>query len=263
MAPVPEACVREAGRREEGDPPKATGQESLDEEGAAKKTAAKPKPTRPQRRRSRPRSAATCKAPEGRPVNGDRRRGRVHHHRRRPGAGVGVVAGRARSAQRLGEQSSAGRIRTRYRSAANARRGRAAAGGGRATRRSSSKPAVRTGPSFRCACSGCLADCRPGSKVVGLLSGRDTYRPPEMIQRRILRRDPARARVVAGEPAKVSELRQQWRSRRRAKAPGNSPVSCCDAPSLAIERIELRLLGPEYKSPRLVKAGNAGIRPVR
>ena len=31
-----------------------------------------------------------------------------------------------------------------------------------------------------------------------------------MLQRRILKRDPSRARVVAGEPAKVSELRQQW-----------------------------------------------------
>ena len=48
------------------------------------------------------------------------------------------------------------------------------------------------------------------SKVVALLSGRDTYRPPEMLQRRILKQDPSRARVVAGEPAKVSELRQQW-----------------------------------------------------
>ena len=47
-------------------------------------------------------------------------------------------------------------------------------------------------------------------KVVALLSGRDTYRPPEILQRRILKNDPSRARVVAGEPAKVSELRQQW-----------------------------------------------------
>ena len=48
------------------------------------------------------------------------------------------------------------------------------------------------------------------SKVAALISGRDTYRPPEILQRRILKRDPSRARVVAGEPAKVSELRQQW-----------------------------------------------------
>ena len=35
------------------------------------------------------------------------------------------------------------------------------------------------------------------SKVVSLISGRDTYRPPELLQRRILRKDPSRARVVA------------------------------------------------------------------
>ena len=34
------------------------------------------------------------------------------------------------------------------------------------------------------------------SKVVSFLSGRDTYRPPTALQRRILKRDPARARVV-------------------------------------------------------------------
>ena len=48
-------------------------------------------------------------------------------------------------------------------------------------------------------------------KLVGLISGRDTYRPPEKLQRAILRKDPSRARIVAGEPATVSELRQQWR----------------------------------------------------
>ena len=40
---------------------------------------------------------------------------------------------------------------------------------------------------------------------------------------------------------------------RSAKTHANSPVSSSGAPSLAIERVELRLLGPEYKSPRLVK----------
>ena len=37
------------------------------------------------------------------------------------------------------------------------------------------------------------------------------HRPPQMLQRAILKKDPSRARIVAGEPAKVSELRQQWR----------------------------------------------------
>ena len=90
-------------------------------------------------------------------------------------------------------------------------------------------------------------------KVVALLSGRDTYRPPELLQRRILRKDPSRARVVAGEPAKVSELRQQWSEHTVAENPRDFAHFVLRRAFLAIERVELRLLGPEYKSPRLVK----------
>jgi glycerol-3-phosphate O-acyltransferase len=91
------------------------------------------------------------------------------------------------------------------------------------------------------------------SKVVALLSGRDTYRPPEILQRRILRKDPSRARVVAGEPAKVSELRQQWTDTTVAENPREFARFVLRRAILAIERVELRLLGPEYKSPRLIK----------
>jgi glycerol-3-phosphate O-acyltransferase len=91
------------------------------------------------------------------------------------------------------------------------------------------------------------------SKVVSLLSGRDTYRPPELLQRRILRKDPSRARVVDGEPAKVSELRQQWSDTTVAENPRDFARFVIRRATLAIERVELRLLGPEYKSPRLVK----------
>ncbi|MCV7281192.1 glycerol-3-phosphate 1-O-acyltransferase [Mycolicibacterium flavescens] len=91
------------------------------------------------------------------------------------------------------------------------------------------------------------------SKVVALLSGRDTYRPPEILQRRILRRDQSRARVVAGEPAKVSELRQQWADTTVAENPREFARFVIRRAILAIERVELRLLGPEYKSPRLIK----------
>src|SRR5688500_13413341 len=91
------------------------------------------------------------------------------------------------------------------------------------------------------------------SKVVSLISGRDTYRPPELLQRRILRKDPARARVVAGEPAKVSELRQQWSDTTVAENPREFARFVIRRAILAIERVELRLLGPEYKSPRLIK----------
>jgi glycerol-3-phosphate O-acyltransferase len=91
------------------------------------------------------------------------------------------------------------------------------------------------------------------SKVVALLSGRDTYCPPEILQRRILRKDPTRARVVAGEPAKVSELRQQWNETTTAENSREFARFVIRRAELAIERVELRLLGPEYKSPRLVK----------
>ena len=90
-------------------------------------------------------------------------------------------------------------------------------------------------------------------KLVGLISGRDTYRPPEILQRRILRRDPSRARVVAGEPAKDSELRQQWQDTTVGENPRDFARFVLRRAELAIERVELRLLGPEYKSPRLVK----------
>ena len=91
------------------------------------------------------------------------------------------------------------------------------------------------------------------SKVVALLSGRDTYRPPKVLQHRILKRDAARARVVAGEPAKVSELRQSWSDTTVAENPREFARFVIRRATLAIERVELRLLGPEYKSPRLMK----------
>ncbi len=91
------------------------------------------------------------------------------------------------------------------------------------------------------------------SKVVALISGRDTYRPPEILQRRILKRDPSRARVVAGEPAKVSELRQQWLDNTVGENPRDLAHFVIRRAILAIERVELRLLGPEYKSPQLIK----------
>ena len=90
-------------------------------------------------------------------------------------------------------------------------------------------------------------------KVVGWLAGRDTYRPPEMLQRRILRKDASRAKVVAGEPATVAELRHQWQDTTVGESPREFARFVLRRASLAIERIEYRMLGPEYKSPRLVK----------
>jgi glycerol-3-phosphate O-acyltransferase len=59
--------------------------------------------------------------------------------------------------------------------------------------------------------------------------------------------------VVDGEPAKVSELRQQWSDTTVAENPREFARFVIRRAFLAIERVELRLLGPEYKSPRLVK----------
>jgi glycerol-3-phosphate O-acyltransferase len=91
------------------------------------------------------------------------------------------------------------------------------------------------------------------SKVVAFLSGRDTYRPPKLLQRNILNKDGSRARVVAGEPATVSQLRRSWRDTTIAENPRDFARFVMRRAELAIDRVELRLLGPEYKSPRLVK----------
>ncbi len=89
-------------------------------------------------------------------------------------------------------------------------------------------------------------------KIVGLLSGRDTYRPPEFLQRGVLRKDPSRARIVAGEGATVGDLRRQWQEITVGSSPRDFARFVLRRATLAIERIELRLLGPEYKSPRLI-----------
>jgi glycerol-3-phosphate O-acyltransferase len=91
------------------------------------------------------------------------------------------------------------------------------------------------------------------AKVAGLLPGRDPYHPNERQQRQILRNDSHRARVVAGEPAKVSELRQQWRDTTVGENERDFAQFVTRRAILAMERAEYRILGPHYKSPRLVK----------
>src|SRR5262249_29367422 len=90
-------------------------------------------------------------------------------------------------------------------------------------------------------------------KVAGLLPGRDPYHPSQRQQRHIVRTDPRRARVVGGESAKVSELRQQWRDTTVGENPRDFAQFVTRRAILAMERAEYRILGPQYKSPRLVK----------
>ncbi len=89
-------------------------------------------------------------------------------------------------------------------------------------------------------------------KLAGLISGRETYRPPKLLQRGILHKDSSRARIVAGDPATVGELRRQWSENTVGGTPQDFARFVLRRAELAVERMELRLLGPEYKSPRLI-----------
>jgi glycerol-3-phosphate O-acyltransferase len=91
------------------------------------------------------------------------------------------------------------------------------------------------------------------AKLAGLLPGRDPYHPNQRQQRHIVRSDPLRARVVVGESAKVSELRQQWRDTTVGQNQRDFAQFVTRRAILAMERAEYRILGPQYKSPRLVK----------
>jgi glycerol-3-phosphate O-acyltransferase len=97
------------------------------------------------------------------------------------------------------------------------------------------------------------ADRGRAAKLAGLLPGRDPYHPNPRQQRHIVRTDPQRARVVAGEPAKVSELRQHWRDTTVGEDEHDFAQFVTRRAILALERAEYRILGPQYKSPRLVK----------
>ena len=97
------------------------------------------------------------------------------------------------------------------------------------------------------------ADATALNRLTALLPGRNPYQPSQRLQRMILRSDRARAQVVAGEPAKVSELRQQWRDITVGDNPREFAHFVTRRALLAMERAEYRILGPQYKSPRLVR----------
>jgi glycerol-3-phosphate O-acyltransferase len=90
-------------------------------------------------------------------------------------------------------------------------------------------------------------------KVAGLLPGRDPYHPSRRLQRHIVNTDPQRAQVVAGEAATISELRRQWRETTVGDDQRDFAQFVTRRAILAMERAEYRILGPQYKSPRLIK----------
>ena len=88
------------------------------------------------------------------------------------------------------------------------------------------------------------------ARLRDLLAGRNPRRPRAAAQRRILRDEPDRCRVVVGEPARLSDLRTRLRG-----APGANE-RLADFVSrqgvLALERAERSLVGTQYKVPRFV-----------
>ena len=82
----------------------------------------------------------------------------------------------------------------------------------------------------------------------------DPRDPGRLRQRWVLSREPDRCRVVAGEPAPVSQLRDRWRDagyQDAEETPGFSEFVARQA-VLALERAERQLRGARYKVPRLV-----------
>jgi glycerol-3-phosphate O-acyltransferase len=81
-------------------------------------------------------------------------------------------------------------------------------------------------------------------------------RDPDRVRERLIRRlAPGRCRVVAGEPARASELRERWRRNTAAESSatlGFAPFVVRQA-HLALERAERRLRGARYKIPRFVR----------
>ena len=91
------------------------------------------------------------------------------------------------------------------------------------------------------------------SRVVALLPGRNPYRPNERQQRQIVRTESSLSKVVVGEPARVAEMRRQWSEDTVGENPRDFAHYVTRRATLALERAEYRILGPQYKSPRLVK----------
>lgn len=86
-----------------------------------------------------------------------------------------------------------------------------------------------------------------------LLAG-DPRDPSPWRQRRLLRREPEHCRIVAGEPAPLSELRERWQRAAgtdHALTTGLAEFVSRQA-TLALERAERRLRGARYKVPRFV-----------
>ena len=87
-----------------------------------------------------------------------------------------------------------------------------------------------------------------------LLTFGDPRDPGPLRQSWVLRREPDRCAIVAGDPAPLSQLRQRWQGAGGADATLtlSLPEFVARQAALALERAERRLRGARYKVPRLV-----------
>ena len=101
---------------------------------------------------------------------------------------------------------------------------------------------------------------RRGVRLVDLFTFGDPRDPGPLRQRWILRTEPDRCRIVAGEPAPLSELRERWGRAGGADAAQTRGLAefVARQAALALERAERRLRGNRYKVPRLVEKDIVG-----
>ncbi|MDQ2815884.1 MAG: glycerol-3-phosphate acyltransferase, partial [Actinomycetota bacterium] len=90
-------------------------------------------------------------------------------------------------------------------------------------------------------------------RLTDILPGLDPYHPSERQQRRILARQPARATVLAGQPATVASLRRRWTDTTGGGAEADFAAYVARQATLTLDRAEYQRLGPRYKTPSLVK----------
>jgi glycerol-3-phosphate O-acyltransferase len=93
-------------------------------------------------------------------------------------------------------------------------------------------------------------DIRP----LDLLLVGDPRRPRNYAKKLIAKRQPDRFKVLLGEPARLSELRKTWMQQAAGAGDSHSFAGfVVRRATLSLEREQSRLLGPQYKMPRLVK----------
>ncbi len=92
-------------------------------------------------------------------------------------------------------------------------------------------------------------------RLIDVLLGGDPRDPGRLRQRWVLRRAHERCRVVAGEPAPLSELRERWHQSGGGDAGETTGLVefVQRQAGLALERAERRVRGARYKVPRLVR----------